>query len=80
MRLTLVYSMYLNVIFNVFFHPKELTIWPDVERLNKLDMLLIDNEFASIESKRKLSGVFALLRLIDVTLNTTKKNNKLFIA
>jgi len=41
---------------------------------------LIDNEFASIESKRKLSGVFALLRLFDFTLNTTKKNNKLFIA
>jgi len=63
-----------------FFHPKKLTIWRDVERLNKFDMLLIDNEFASIESKRKLSGVFALLRLFDFTLNTTKKNNKLFIA
>lgn len=69
--------MYLSVFFNVFFHQKKLTIWRDVERLNKFDMLLIDNEFASIESKRKLSGVFALLRLTDFTLNTpSKMNNK----
>lgn len=29
MRLTLVYSMYLSVFFNVFFHQKKLTIWRD---------------------------------------------------